>query len=55
VSTYLTDPKDAVGLVVTFAALPNGAVYPAETVLTAQAKDITVDVKNTGYRVATTQ
>ena len=55
VSTYLTDASDAVGLVVTFATLPNGATYASETVLTAQAKGITVDVKNTGYRVATAQ
>lgn len=55
VSTYLTNASDAVGLVVTFATLPNGATYASETVLTAQAKGITVDVTNTGYRVTTTQ
>lgn len=50
VSTYIQDAKDAVVLDVDFAALADGTTYPANVRLNAKAKNVTVDVKNSGYR-----
>ena len=50
VATYLDDVKDAVTLKVSFSVLPDGTEYPATEVLVAQAKDLTVNVTNSGYR-----
>lgn len=52
VATYLADPKDAVTLDVKYAALKDGTSYPAQTILDAKAKNITVTVENSGYRKA---
>ncbi len=50
VATYLDDVKDAVTLKVSFSVLPDGTAYPATEILVAQAKDLTVNVTNSGYR-----
>jgi hypothetical protein len=50
VATYLDDPKDAVTLNVRFSVLPDGTQYPATVNLVAQAKNLSVDVTNSGYR-----
>ena len=50
VATYLDDPKDAVTLNVQYSTLNDGTGYPATEVLNATAKEITVNVTNTGYR-----
>lgn len=50
VSSYLDDPQDAVTLAVTMGVLPDGTIYPAQTVLDAKAKGVTVTVDNSGYR-----
>jgi hypothetical protein len=53
VATYLDDAKDAVTLNVRFASLDDGTGYPANKVLVAKAKSLTVTVTNTGYRKLT--
>ncbi len=50
VATYLDDPKDAVTLDVSFSALQDETGYPATEVLVAKAKNLTVNVTNSGYR-----
>jgi len=50
VSTYLQDSKDTVSLEVRMGQLNDGTTYPSEIVLSAKAKNLTVAVKNTGYR-----
>jgi hypothetical protein len=50
VATYLNDPKDAVTLDVRFSALQDGTGYPATEVLLANAKNLSVNVTNSGYR-----
>lgn len=50
VNTYLSDPKDVVTLNVTFAALPDGTSFPAQTILNATAKQIVVTVSNGNYQ-----
>ncbi len=51
VTSYLKDPKDdAVKLAVTFASLPDGTNYPAESMLDATGKKIQVKVTNSGYK-----
>lgn len=50
VASYLDSDKAAVTLSVTFGTLNNGASYAAQTVLNAQAKNLTVNVENSGYR-----
>jgi hypothetical protein len=52
VATYLDDPKDAVTLNVRFSSLQDGTGYPATEVLVAKAKNLTVNVTNSGYRKA---
>jgi hypothetical protein len=53
VSTYLEKEKDAVTLDVTFSTLPDNATYPSTIALEAKAKDLTVSVQNSGYRLQT--
>jgi hypothetical protein len=53
VSTYLDDAKDAVTLDVRFSSLPDGTRYPATELLVAKAKNLSVDVTNSGYRNST--
>ena len=50
VNTYLDKPDQPVTLAVQMGALPDGAVYTAQTTLEAKAKNITVVVQNSGYR-----
>jgi hypothetical protein len=50
VATYLSDAKDTVTLNVSFLSLQDGTGYPATEVLVAQAKNLTVNVTNSGYR-----
>jgi hypothetical protein len=50
VATYLDDAKDTVTLDVRFADLQDGTGYPATEVLVASAKNLSVNVTNSGYR-----
>ena len=50
VSSYLDSKDDAVTLAVKMNALPDGAIYAAETTLEAKAKNITVVIQNSGHR-----
>jgi len=50
VDTYLGDAKDAVTLDVRFSTLEDGTGYPATEVLVAKAKNLSVNVTNSGYR-----
>jgi hypothetical protein len=50
VATYLDDAKDTVNLDVRFSALQDGTGYPATEVLVANAKNLSVNVTNSGYR-----
>jgi hypothetical protein len=50
VATYLDDAKDTVTLDVRFADLQDGTGYPATEVLVANAKHLSVNVTNSGYR-----
>jgi hypothetical protein len=52
VATYLDDAKDAVTLDVRFSSLQDGTGYPATEVLVAKAKNLSVNVTNSGYRNA---
>jgi hypothetical protein len=50
VATYLADAKDTVTLNVRFSSLQDGTGYPASEILVAQAKNLSVNVTNSGYR-----
>jgi hypothetical protein len=50
VATYLEDAKDTVSLNVQMGQLNDGTTYPSDATLDAQAKKLTVAVKNSGYR-----
>lgn len=50
VSSYLDSLKDTVTLAVRFSTLDNNATYVSTTVLEAKAKNLTVNVQNSGYR-----
>jgi hypothetical protein len=50
VATYLDDPKDTVTLNVSFSSLQDGTGYPATEVLVATAKNLSVNITNSGYR-----
>jgi hypothetical protein len=52
VSTYLESQKEPVSLNVQFGTLDNNATYASTVVLEAKAKNLTVNVQNTGYRKA---
>ncbi len=52
VATYLDDAEDSVTLDVRFASLPDGTGYPATEALVAKAKNLSVNVTNSGYRKA---
>ena len=52
VATYLSDAKDTVTLNVSFLSLQDGTGYPATEGLVAQAKNLTVNVTNSGYRTS---
>jgi hypothetical protein len=53
VATYLDDPKDTVTLNVGFSTLQDGTGYPATEVLVATAKNLSVNITNSGYRKST--
>lgn len=53
VATYLDDLKDSVTLDVSFSLLEDGTGYPATETLVAKAKNLTVNVTNSGYRKTT--
>jgi hypothetical protein len=50
VSTYLDDAKDAVTLDVRMGQLNDGTTFASDITLDAKAKNLTVTVKNSGYR-----
>jgi hypothetical protein len=50
VSTYLHDAADVVTLEASMGQLADGTIYTSNIVLNAPAKNITVNVQNTGYR-----
>ncbi len=50
VSTYLDKPDEPVTLAVQMNALPDGALYAAQTTLVAKAKNITVVIQNSGHQ-----
>ena len=52
VNTYLDKPDEAVTLAVQMSALPDGAIYAAQTTLDVKAKNITVVTQNSGHRPA---
>ena len=52
VNTYLDKPDEAVTLAVQMNALPDGAIYAAQTTLDVKAKNITVVIQNSGHRPA---
>src|SRR5215472_9753994 len=49
VNTYMGDAKDAVTLQIQMATLPDGTSYPAQTVLNASGKEMTVTTTNSNY------
>lgn len=49
VNTYMGEAKDAVTLQIQMATLPDGTSYPAQTVLNAAAKKLTVTTSNSNY------
>jgi len=53
VASYLDDAKDTVSLDVRYASLQDGTGYPATEVLIAKAKNLSVNVTNSGYRKST--
>jgi hypothetical protein len=50
VSSYLDSKADVVTLDVKFSTLDNNATYTATTLLNAKAKNLSVNVQNSGYR-----
>ena len=50
IDTYMGEAKDKVTLQVQMASLPDGTNYPAQTILNAAAKELTVTTMNSSYR-----
>src|SRR5271163_1936510 len=50
VATYIDDAKDTVTLNVSFQRLQDGTGYPATEALVATAKNLSVNITNSGYR-----
>jgi hypothetical protein len=50
VSTWLKDAKDTVTMTTTFGQLDDGAVYPAEIVLSMPSKSLEVKTTNSGHK-----
>jgi hypothetical protein len=50
VNSYIDKPDEPVTLAVQMNALPDGAIYAAQTTLDAKAKNITVVIQNAGHR-----
>jgi hypothetical protein len=51
VNTYLDAPDDVVAMDIRFGNLADGATYPASVNLNAKAKNISVQVTNSDYRL----
>ena len=50
ISTYLSDPSDAVNVNVQFARLPNGGPFHAATeVINGVSKQLTIEIQNIDY------
>jgi len=49
VNSYVGDPKGTITLAAQFSSLPDGTNYVSQTVLNAQAKQITVTTTNGQY------
>ncbi len=52
VSSYLSDPKDAVTMAVQFAKLPSGVNHVATTQINGVSKQMTVAIQNFNYQVS---
>jgi hypothetical protein len=52
VSSYLSDPKDAVTMVVQFAKLPSGVNHVATAQINGVSKQMTVAIQNFNYQVS---
>jgi hypothetical protein len=52
ISTYLDSKEEPVTLDVQFSTLNNNATYASTIALEAKAKNLTVNVQNSGYRMA---
>lgn len=50
VATYLDSPSDAVTMVTHMSQLPDGTTYASDTTLSAKAKGLTVNVRNSGHQ-----
>jgi hypothetical protein len=50
VASYTDKEKDAVGLKVSFGALPDGTTYPANILLDVKEQNMSVAITNAGYR-----
>lgn len=50
ISSYLDDPKEPVWITVDFQPLPDGASYPATTIVSAKAMKLDVLTQNANYR-----
>lgn len=50
IDTYMGEAKDKVTLQVQMGSLPDGTNYPAQTILNATAKELTVTTMNSSYR-----
>jgi hypothetical protein len=50
VSTYLTDPKDAVTIAAQFAQLPAGVNHVASAQINGVSKQMTVAIQNSNYQ-----
>ena len=50
VSTYLSDPKDAVTIAANFARLPDGTNHVANTTVNGVSKQLTVNDQNSNYQ-----
>jgi len=50
IDTYMGEAKDKVTLQVEMESLPDGTNYPAQTILNAAAKELTVTTMNSSYR-----
>ena len=51
IQTYIDSPQDSVSLNVIFSTFPDGTIYTSQAILTAPAKQIQVNITNSGYRI----
>jgi hypothetical protein len=50
ISTYLSDPSDAVTVNVQFARLPGGPNHVASETINGTSKHLTIEVQNSNYQ-----